>query len=251
MCQAFWQPSLPFLARNTPAAIEARRALAAGEIDDVEYEKRQTLQHNKLSNVAFGSMSLGYTIVLVIALGAAFALGANDSTEANTRAAVIIVGIATGFWILFGTPWFFLEKPRTRPLPPGGNYLSMGAKAYWGVICNGRGIGQVWLYLVGYFFLSDGHATAIQVVNICMNSVISYDTILNTELSLVQGIANFVGIVLFWVVQRHWRFQTKPMLLWIAGFNVLIPVWGKFFFSSSLQRHASLKKPISTDFCII
>lgn len=71
MCQAFWQPSLPFLARNTPAAIEARRALAAGEIDDVEYEKRQTLQHNKLSNVAFGSMSLGYTIVLVIALGAA------------------------------------------------------------------------------------------------------------------------------------------------------------------------------------
>lgn len=226
LCQAFWQPSLPLLARNTPAARETRQAFVRGEMEESEYVRRQVLQRNKLSNIAFASMSIGYTIVLVIAIGAAYGLHADDSTANNTRAAVIIVGIATGFWVLLGSPWFLLEKKRAQKLPPGQTYLSVGAKAYWQMLRHAPRLSQTWLYLVGYFFLADGYATTNQLVNLCQNSIVSYNTIVSTKLYIVDGIANAVGIAVLWAAQRYWRIPTKPMLMTICGFLFVVPVWG-------------------------
>jgi len=75
-------------------------------------------------------MSIGYTFTLLIALGATCGLHANDSSAGNNKAAVVIIGAATGVWIICGTPWFFLEKPRAAKLPKGETYFSVGAEAY-------------------------------------------------------------------------------------------------------------------------
>jgi MFS-type transporter involved in bile tolerance (Atg22 family) len=190
VCQAFWTPSFLQLARNTLDALESRRAFQNGELSEEDFERTQMLQRNRLSNVAFGCMSIGYTFTLLVALGAAYGLHANDSSERNNKAAVVIIGVATGVWIICGTPWFFLEKPRAAKLPKGETYFSVGAKAYWNAFKRIPRLSQTWLYLLGYFLISDGYATTNQLYNICQNAIMSYSTTTSTELYIVQGISN-------------------------------------------------------------
>ena len=113
------------------------------------------LQRNRLSNTSFFWMSVGFTMTLIIAFGPAHGLHADDSVENNNEGAVIIIGITTAVWIVFGLPWFFLEKPRATKLPRGETYLSVGLKSYWHTFKNTRGLTQIWLYIIGYFILTD------------------------------------------------------------------------------------------------
>lgn len=161
MCQAFWTPALPLLARNSARSRELVREYRFGAINEARMNLGLMLERNKLSNVAFGCMSVGYTLTLLIALGIAFGLQANASTANNTHAAVVIVGVATAVWVLCAAPWFFLEQPRSqRPLPTGQTYLSVGIRTYWVILKVSVGpLRQTWLYLLGYFLVSDGWAT--------------------------------------------------------------------------------------------
>lgn len=65
------------------------------------------------------------TTTLLIALGAAYGIRANSSTEGNNHAAVAIIGLATGVWVLCGTPQLFLEKDRVAKFPKGETYLEI------------------------------------------------------------------------------------------------------------------------------
>lgn len=250
LCQAFWTPGLPLLARNTPESVRAKQEYVSGDITEDEYQARVMLQRNKLSNYAFGAMSTGYTLTLIIALGAAFGLHANDSTHNNIRAAVVIVGIATGVWIVFGTPWFFIEKNRSNklevPLPAGSGkqstfaeakqYIVTGLKVYWNVLKHIPHLTQTWLYLVGFFLISDGFATTNQIYGIAQNTIVSYSTTTSTELYIVQGFSNLVGIAVFWLIQRHFRIRTKTILIVNCIFVILNAVWGmsSLFFQTAI-----------------
>lgn len=209
ICVAFWYPALPQLAAHTQDALDRKRAFEAGEVPKEEYDFTKMMQRNKLSNMAFVALSIGYTLTLLIALGAAYGLGANDSDAANLRAAVIIVGIATGVWILTGTPWFFLEKLRTVPLPKGENYITVGLKTYWRAFRHAKKLSQLWLFIAGYFMLSDGKATTNQIYGIAQNSIVAYSTTVSTGLYIVQGVSNGVGILIFWYLQKYFKAHTK------------------------------------------
>lgn len=240
LCQAFWTPGLPLLSRNTPESLNAKQAFIDGEITEDQYQARVMLQRNRLSNIAFGCMSVGYTLTLIIALGAAFGMHANDSDANNMRAAVVIVGIATGVWILTGTPWFFLEKNRSNKmnvLSSSGTqqpssfaevkqYCLMGLKVYWNVLKHIPHLTQTWLYLLGFFLISDGFATTNQIYALCQNTIVSYSTTTSTELYIVQGFSNLVGIAIFWAIQRHFRIRTKIVLIASCIFVILCAVWG-------------------------
>lgn len=115
---------------KTSQALETKRSYAAGEVSKEDLDYAKMLQRNQLSNYAVVALSVGYTLTLLIALGAAYGLGTNDSSATNLQATVIIVGIATGVWIIFGTLWFLFENSRTVPLPKGENYITMGIKTY-------------------------------------------------------------------------------------------------------------------------
>ena len=184
------------------------------------------LQRNRLSNIGFGAMSVGYTLTLIIALGAAYGLHANTSSSANFRAAVIIVGIATGVWILVGVPFFFLEKTRSNKLAQGQTQWSSASRAYWHVLKNIPKLSQTWLYLVGFFIISDGFATTLQIYNLCQNTIVDYSTTVSTELYIVQGAANAVGIGMWWLIQRHFKIPTKTILMTNCFILVLMAVWG-------------------------
>jgi MFS-type transporter involved in bile tolerance (Atg22 family) len=199
----------------------------AGELTEEEYTKTKMLQRNRLSNVAFCCTSIGYTITLLIALGAAYGLHANESDAGNLNAAVVIVGISTGVWIVAGTPWFFLEKARSTPLPEGETYFSIGAKAYWFACKNMKHLNQTWLYLIGYFLISDGYATTNLVYGICQYNIVSYSTTVSTELYIVSGISSAVGIYSFWLIQKRFKIRTKAMLMANCCFLLCVPIWGK------------------------
>lgn len=226
LCVAFYTPSFPALARNLPESLETKRQYDAGEISEQEYNKTHMLMRNKLNNYSFGALSVGYTITLLIALGAAYGLGANESSSANLRAAVIIVGISTGVWILTGVPWFFLEKKRMVPLPQGESYLSVGAKTYWQAARHANRLSQTWLYLIGYFILSDGWTTTQSIYGICQNSIVEFSTTTSTEIYIVEGFANIVGIAAYWLIQKHWKISTKTILIINSVTLILMSIWG-------------------------
>lgn len=226
ICPTFWTPSFPQLARNTPEALALKRQYQNGELTEPDYERIQMLQRNRLSNIAFGCMSIGYTITLLIALGAAYGLRANDSSANNNSAAVVIIGVATGVWILCGTPWFFLEKPRAAKLPKCETYFSVGAKTYYNAFKRISRLTQAWLYLLGCFLISDRYATTSQIYGIYHNAIVSYSTTTSTELYIVQGLSNAVGIAIFWLIQRHYKIRTKLVLMVNCGFLLIIPIWG-------------------------
>lgn len=184
------------------------------------------IMRNKLNNYSFGALSVGYTITLLIALGAAYGLGANDSDSANLRAAVIIVGISTGVWILSAVPWFFLEKKRGNALPAGETYISVGVKTYWQALRHANRLSQVWLYLAGYFILSDGWTTTQGIYGICQNSIVEFSTTTSTEVYVVQGICNVVGILAYWLVQKRWKIKTKTILIFNSFTLILMAIWG-------------------------
>lgn len=233
LCVAFWTPSFAHLARNTPEAIAIKTSFQAGELTEEAYETEKMLQRNRLSNTAFWFQSVGYTFTLLIALGAAYGLHANSSSAGNLQAAVIIVGISTGVWILAGTPWFFLEKDRAAPLPQGETYFSVGTKTYLHAFKEIPKLSQTWLYLVGYFIISDGYATTNQIYGLCQNAIVSYNVTTSTELYIVQGVANAVGIYVFWFIQKHYKIRTKTLLIVNCSFLILMPIWGKFPSSKS------------------
>jgi MFS-type transporter involved in bile tolerance (Atg22 family) len=195
-------------------------------MSEQEFEQTQMLQRNRLSNIAFGCMSIGCTTTLLIALGAAYGLHANSSSEGNNHAAVVIIGVATGVWIFCGTPWFFLEKDRAAKLPKGETYFSVGAKAYYNAFKRIPRLTQTWLYLLGYFLVSDGYATTNQLYGICQNTIVSYGTTTSTELYIVQGISNAFGIAVFWLIQRKYKIRTKLVLMVNCGFLLIMPIWG-------------------------
>ncbi|KAH8655436.1 autophagy protein [Xylariales sp. PMI_506] len=226
MCQAFWTPSLPLLARNTPEAREVRRAYSAGEISESERESSLMLQRNKLSNISFGFLSVGYTITLLIALGVAYGLHANDSDANNTRAAVVIVGLATGVWVVAAVPWFFLEKTRSQKLPSGEKYFSVAMQSYWTILKAITELRQTWLYLLGFFFISDGWATTVQIYGTCQNAIVAYSTTVSTELYIMQGFANIVGIGGLWLMQRHYKLPTKVLVIITGVAMIILAVWG-------------------------
>jgi len=102
----------------------------------------------------------------------------------------------------------------------------MGAKAYWFVFKNMGKLSQTWLYLIGYFLISDGYATTNQIYGICQYIIVDYSTTVSTELYIVQGISSAVGIYTFWFIQKRFRFRTKPMLMVNCCFLLGVPIWG-------------------------
>jgi MFS-type transporter involved in bile tolerance (Atg22 family) len=226
LCVSFWYPALPHLARNTSRVLKAKQEHASGDISKEEFEVIKTLERSRIANFSFGWLSIGNTLAFVIALGIAFAVHANDSGTNNLRAANISIGMAAGLWILTGSPWFFLEKQRAPKLPKGETYFRVGAKAYWQAIRHANKLSQTWLFLIANFVILDGAATTAQLFSLCQNSIVQYSTTISTELFIVQGIANAVGIVIFWLVQKHWKIRTKPMFVVVSALQILLAVWG-------------------------
>ena len=101
----FYAAIFPRLARNTPQARKLRDMLENGEIDREEYEREESLEKNRISNISTTHSNIGYIVTLCLNLSILLPLANN--LKANNYAIVL----TNVYWVLVGIWWcMFLSR---------------------------------------------------------------------------------------------------------------------------------------------
>lgn len=225
LCLTYWTAAFPGLARNTPHLREKAKQYEEGEISREEYDFYDMMKRNELSNTAFYVQSLGEIVILAVIVGVMFGVNVQASQANNNWGLSVLIAFASGVWLLLAIPWFWLEKRRPGQ-NPGMNIVLAGFWQLW------RALTQIWqlrqslAYLIGYFLLGDSLNTTVTVIATLQNELVAYQTLKLTYLLIVGIAAQFVGIFVYWNIQKWFRLSTKTMFNAVAIGIILLDGWG-------------------------
>ncbi|KAN0097165.1 Autophagy-related protein 22-like protein [Tylopilus felleus] len=220
---SFFTAVFPRLARNTPQSRSLRERYENGHISVEEYEKEESLEKNRISNVSTVYGNIGYCFAYVLNLALLLA----PKTANNPKVDNYTIVICTSYWVLLGIWWFMFQSPRPGPpLPKGQSYLTVGWKQIWMALKTYKHLPYTFVYLFAFFFLADGFNTTITLVAICQNDQFDFSFLDNTYLGLAQAIPSIFSVLVFWYVQRHWKISTKKMFFVTVVVTILMPLWG-------------------------
>ncbi|EPQ58895.1 hypothetical protein GLOTRDRAFT_135909, partial [Gloeophyllum trabeum ATCC 11539] len=217
----FYAALFPRLARNTPRARLLRDKYDRGEVSREEWEREESLEKNRVSNISTTHSNIGYIATLCLNLSLLLPL-ANDPKVNN-----YVIVLTNGYWVLTGIWWFIFQQPRPGPpLPAGEHYLTVGWKQIGMAAREWRGLPYTFVYLFAFFLLADGLNTTGTLVSLCQNTKFSFSFLQNTYLGLAQAGTSTASTLAFWYVQRYWRVSTKRMFVVTNVVTILIPLWG-------------------------
>lgn len=66
-----------------------------------DHAEHESLERNRISNVAFAVCSTGEIIILAVMVGILKALKSDESTENNTRAFSVLIAFSGGVWCMY------------------------------------------------------------------------------------------------------------------------------------------------------
>ncbi|KXN81849.1 Autophagy-related protein 22-1 [Leucoagaricus sp. SymC.cos] len=209
----FFAAAFPRLARNTAHARKMQEKLEAGEVSLEEYEREESLEKNRISNIS--TVRSFFQLILLLPL-------ANNPKVNN-----YVIVLMNGYWVLVGIWWFVFQEPRPGPpLPKGESYLTIGWKQIWLAVKQYKKLPYTFIYLFSFFLLADGLNTTGTLVSICQNDKFEFSFLQNTYLGLAQAITSTASTLGFWYIQRYWKISTKKMFVVTNVFTILIPFWG-------------------------
>ncbi|KAI9574371.1 MFS general substrate transporter [Boletus coccyginus] len=208
----FYAAAFPRLARNTPHSRSLRKKYENGDISVEEYEREESLEKNRISNISTFHSNVGYVVVNLLNL----ALLLPPKTANDPKVDNYTLVLDNSYWVLLGIWWFIYQSPRRGPpLPKGENYLTIGWKQIWAAL-------KTYKYLPYTFGLN----TTGTLVSICQNDKFSFSFLQSTYLGLSQAITSTISTLVFWYVQRYWKISTKKMFVVTNVVTILIPLWG-------------------------
>ncbi|KAF9505822.1 hypothetical protein BS47DRAFT_1374249 [Hydnum rufescens UP504] len=217
----FYAAIFPRLARNTPYSRSLRLRYEKKEILAEEYEREESLEKNRISNISTVHSNIGYLFTLCLNLSILLPLAANPKVDNYTLV------LTNAYWVLTGIWWFIFQEPRPGPpLPKGRNYFTIGWIQIWGAIRQYKELPQTFLYLFVFFLLADGLNTTGTLISICQNSKFKFSFLQNTYLGLAQAVTSIISTLGFWYIQQYWKIDTKKMFVVTNIATVLIPLWG-------------------------
>ncbi|KAF9266160.1 MFS general substrate transporter [Marasmius fiardii PR-910] len=217
----FYAAIFPRLARNTAHARELRAKYEAGQTNREEYEREESLEKNRISNISTMHSNIGYIITLCLNLSLLLPLA--DHPLVNNYVLVL----TNAYWVIVGIWWFIFQQPRPGPpVPQGEYYLTIGWKQIWAALKQYKKLPYTFVYLFAFFLLADGLNTTGTLVSICQNDKFSFSFLQNTYLGLAQAITSTISTLGFWYIQKYWKINTKKMFVVTNLFTILIPLWG-------------------------
>ncbi|TFK64245.1 MFS general substrate transporter [Pluteus cervinus] len=217
----FFAAIFPRLARHTEKTRTLRERYANEDIDRETFEREESMEKNRISNISTMYSCIGETVVLCLGLSVLLPLSDNPLVDNYT---IILVN---SYWVVVGIWWFIFQQPRPGPpLPKGENYLTIGWKQIWATLKEYKRLPYTFIYLFGFFLLADGLNTTLVLIFICQNATFTFSFLENTYLTLAQTLAGAAGMLGFWYIQRYWKISTKKMLVVPIIVTVLIPFWG-------------------------
>ncbi|KAI6127431.1 autophagy-related protein 22-like protein [Pisolithus croceorrhizus] len=258
----FYAAAFPRLARNTPHSRKLRDKYENGEISAEEYEKEESLEKNRISNISTMHSNVGYVVTCALNL----ALLLPPVTAHSPLVDNYVLALDNTYWVLLGMWWFIYQLPRPGPpLPKGEHYFTIGWKQVrirpfgflnstlmafiyeiWAAVKTYKHLPYTFVYLVAYFLLADvsipaldpymitndsshtlqGLNTTGTLVTICQNAKFSFSFLTLTYLGLSQAITSTISTLGFWYIQRYWKISTKKMFVVTNVVTIFIPLWG-------------------------
>ncbi|KAF8488509.1 MFS general substrate transporter [Russula emetica] len=213
--------NFPRLARNTRHTRDLREKYDCGEISAEVYEREESLEKNRISNISTTHSNIGYVVTYVLNLSLLLSL------KDNPRVNNYVLVLTNGYWVLVGIWWFIYQQPRPGPnLPKGQSYLTIGWKQIGVALKQYKKIPHTFLYLFAYFLLADGLNTTGLLVVICQNDKFKFSFLQNTYLGLAQAVTSTASTLGFYYIQRYWKISTKKMFVVTNVVTILIPLWG-------------------------
>lgn len=217
----FYAAVFPRLARNTPHARRLREKYENGEIPAEEYEREESLEKNRISNISTTHSNIGYIVTLCLNLSLLLPLQNNPLVDNYTLV------LTNAYWVITGIWWFIFQEPRPGPpLPKGEHYITVGWKQIWIAFKQYKKLPYTFIYLVAFFLLADGLNTTGTLISICQNDKFSFSFLQNTYLGLAQAITSTASTLGFWYIQRYWKISTKKMFVVTNVVTIFIPLWG-------------------------
>ncbi|TDL30024.1 MFS general substrate transporter [Rickenella mellea] len=217
----FYAAIFPRLARNTPHAKALREKYENGEIPFEVYEREESLEKNRISNISTMHSNIGYVVTLALNLSLLIPLSGNPKVNNY------VIVLTTAYWVLTGIWWYIFQEPRPGPrLPKGEHYLTIGWKQIFEAIKQYKKLPYTFTYLFAFFLLADGLNTTGTLVSICQNNKFSFSFLQNTYLGLSQAITSTISTLGFWYIQRYWKIRTKRMFVVTNVVTIFIPLWG-------------------------
>ncbi|TEB37124.1 hypothetical protein FA13DRAFT_1880245 [Coprinellus micaceus] len=217
----FYAAIFPRLARNTAHTRSLKQRYEVGEISREEFDREESLEKNRISNISTMHSNIGY--IATLCLNLTLLLPLKDHPMVNNYVLVLV----NSYWVLTGIWWFIFQQPRPGPpVPKGESYLTIGWKQIWLACKQYRLLPNTFIYLFGFFLLADGLNTTGTLVSICQNDKFSFSFLQNTYLGLAQAITSTASTLGFWYIQRYWKISTKRMFVVTNVVTMLIPLWG-------------------------
>ncbi|KDQ17216.1 hypothetical protein BOTBODRAFT_600563 [Botryobasidium botryosum FD-172 SS1] len=217
----FFIANLPRLARNTPQTREIRRKYENGEIEYEEYEIRESLEKNRISNWVTINNNIGYLFVSLLNLTVLIPLKNNPRVDNYT------ILLCNSYWVLTGIWWFIFQQPRPGPPPPKGfAAITVGWRQIWQALRQFRKLPNTLLYILAFFLLADGVNTTQSLILIIQNDKFNSSFLINTYFSIANGIVSILSCTACWYIQKHYKIRAKTMLGITNIATVLIPLWG-------------------------
>ncbi|KAI9507515.1 MFS general substrate transporter [Russula earlei] len=217
----FYAAVFPRLARNTQHSRDLRERYDRGEISVEVYEREESLEKNRISNISTTHSNIGYIVTLGLNLSLLLPL------QGNPRVNNYVLVLTNSYWVLVGIWWFIYQQPRPGPkLPKGESYLTVGWKQIWIALKQFKRLPYTFTYLFAFFLLADGLNTTGTLVSICQNDKFTFSFLQNTYLGLAQAVTSTASTLGFWYIQRYWKVSTKKMFVVTNIVTILIPLWG-------------------------
>ncbi|KAL8292309.1 hypothetical protein RQP46_001775 [Phenoliferia psychrophenolica] len=221
------QAVLPGLSRDHPEIRAAEDEVLNGTLSPHIYKEKLMLVRNAIGDIAYSMNGFGPFLLSMPAVGIAVGMHATDSTALNEHAYNVIMAYLAAVLFVFCMPWLLLEQTRApQKLPIGAKMWTVGFQNYWRTAKQIFKLKESLKYLVAVILLGESVNTCSTLCFTLQYSVVDYD--LKTTLWLgamsyaIQGIAMY----LCYAVQRHWKLETKTMVMIFAGGNLLCVIWG-------------------------
>jgi len=217
----FYAALFPRLARNTPYARALKLRYENKEITAEEFEREESLEKNRISNISTVHSNVGYLFILCLNLSILLPLA--DNPKVNNYTLVL----TNGYWVVTGIWWFIFQQPRPGPaLPKGTSYFTIGWLQILDAMKQYRRLPYTFIYLLAFFLLADGLNTTGTLISICQNDKFHFSFLQNTYLGLAQAATSIASTLGFWYIQRYWKIPTKKMFMVTNVVTVFIPLWG-------------------------
>ncbi|KAL2917721.1 Autophagy protein 22 [Polyrhizophydium stewartii] len=226
----FFYAWVPVLTRHHPDSIKARE----DKLPPEEYHAVTDRVGNDISSQGFLYGYIAAVIELILGAGIYIAMGSGNKLGLPEYYPLHIGVAMSGIWMLVFLPFTYKWlKPRPGPpLPAGQNYILFSLKKLGRTLYKASQLGQLFLFLLGWFIYSDGFTTIISVAILFFRTEVGVSAsnllIAAIVTPLFGGIGNYVWIV----IQRKLKLTTKTVLMIQATMYCLLCLYGIIGFAT-------------------